>query len=356
MFFIIAAVLVCTFGCTVGDTGTSKEVGDAIEVDETIALAARKPGRTGSCGNGKCGRKESCESCPVDCGQCTQSCGDGTCDADEDCTSCSADCGECEPACGDDTCDATEDCSSCAADCGSCGPVCDNGTCEAGEDCSSCAADCGDCGTCGDQTCGATEDCTSCEADCGPCDSAVCGDATCQADAGEMCTTCSDCDTADAVCGNGHCQAGETSASCYGDCGPEQWDAGWLRWEDDVVTLINRERAAGTNCPSSSQDKVGPLVMNQALRAAAQLHSWDMSFSGYFSHTSCNGRSPWQRAADQGTSASGETIGGSFSSPQAIVDGWMNSQGHCEILMSGRTEVGVGYASARSGRWTALFR
>jgi uncharacterized protein YkwD len=125
-----------------------------------------------------------------------------------------------------------------------------------------------------------------------------------------------------------------------------------------VVALINSHRAAGTDCPSGAKARVGPLSMNAALRRASQLHSWDQSYSGYFSHTSCNGRSPWERAADQGTSASGETIGAGQSSPTGIVNGWLAStSGHCDILMSGSyTQIGVGYAQVHSRLWTALFR
>ena len=46
-----------------------------------------------------------------------------------------------------------------------------------------------------------------------------------------------------------------------------------------------------------------------------------------------------------------------YNSPAAMVDGWMNSPGHCAILMnSGMTELGVGYAAENSRYWTALFR
>jgi uncharacterized protein YkwD len=95
------------------------------------------------------------------------------------------------------------------------------------------------------------------------------------------------------------------------------------------------------------------------LRIAARLHSWDQSYSGYFAHTSCNGRSPWQRAAAQSTSAFAETIGAGYSSPASIVTGWLSStSGHCDILMHPSvTEIGVGFADDAAGtRWTALFR
>jgi uncharacterized protein YkwD len=161
------------------------------------------------------------------------------------------------------------------------------------------------------------------------------------------------------VCGNGECQAGETPASCLPDCGYDPWPATWAAFEEEVVLLINGHRAAGTDCPSGAKSPVGPLTMQSALRKAAQLHSWDQSHSAYFSHMSCNGRSPWQRAAAQGTSAFAETIGAGYTTPASIVAGWLSStSGHCDILMHGTaTEIGVGYANETSGRlWTAMFR
>jgi len=55
------------------------------------SLAAR------SCGNGACSAKETCTSCPQDCGVCPapEVCGDATCQASETCSSCPQDCGTC---------------------------------------------------------------------------------------------------------------------------------------------------------------------------------------------------------------------------------------------------------------------
>jgi uncharacterized protein YkwD len=211
---------------------------------------------------------------------------------------------------------------------------------------------------CGDGVCGGDETCADCPADCGPC---ACGDGTCDGNGGETCTGCPvDCETSEVVCGNGACQEGESSVSCRPDCGPEPWPSAWLDWEQEVVVLMNEHRAAGTACPSGPKSPVGPLTMNTPLQRAAQLHSWDMSYSGYFSHTSCNGRSFTARASAQGINARAENIGRGQSSPAAIVAGWMSSTtGHCDAVMNGSyVEVGIGYAQAEGGSrlWTAKFR
>lgn len=212
--------------------------------------------------------------------------------------------------------------------------------------------------SCGDGVCNGEDTCSTCPGDCGSC-AVSCGDAVCEGPGGETCTGCpDDCNTMDPVCGNGACDSGESATTCRADCGPADWPPAWAAFEDEVVALINEHRAAGTDCPmGATKQPMGAVAMSEPLRQATRRHSWDMSYSNYFSHTSCNGRTPWQRAAAAGTSATGETIGGGYPTPAAMVDGWMNSPGHCAILMnSGNTLIGVGYANEAGGKWTALFR
>jgi uncharacterized protein YkwD len=134
------------------------------------------------------------------------------------------------------------------------------------------------------------------------------------------------------------------------------YPASWLVWEDDVVTEINAYRASGYVCYSGYYPPVGPLVMDPLLQVTAELHSWDQTYTDYFAHDSCNGRSPWDRAADQGTYAFGEVIAWGYSSPASAVAGWMLSTGgHCEILMDGsHTGVGIGYAYVTNHLWTGM--
>ena len=47
----------------------------------------------GGCGNGTCNGKETCKTCPADCGVCPPVCGDGKCQAPETCSTCAKDCG-----------------------------------------------------------------------------------------------------------------------------------------------------------------------------------------------------------------------------------------------------------------------
>jgi uncharacterized protein YkwD len=103
-------------------------------------------------------------------------------------------------------------------------------------------------------------------------------------------------------------------------------------------------------------------VMNDALRQAARCHSLDMAVNNYFSHTSQDGRTPWDRidAAGYDASATGENIAAGYANADAVVAGWMTSTGHCNNIMNGGSnETGIGYAFQQGstyGRyWTQTF-
>jgi uncharacterized protein YkwD len=126
-------------------------------------------------------------------------------------------------------------------------------------------------------------------------------------------------------------------------------------WEWDVVRLVNQERANNGNLP--------PLKRDGALDAAAYGHSQDMGLNDFFSHTGSDGSSPWDRmeAVGYDSSYAGENIAGGYSSPQRVMQGWMESSGHrANILNSNYREIGVGYYYDSDGSgfghyWTQNF-
>jgi hypothetical protein len=91
---------------------------------------------------------------------------------------------------------------------------------------------------------------------------------------------------------------------------------------------------------------------------ASQLHSQDMADQAYFSHTSKDGRSPWDRAAAQGVRSNGENIAAGSSTAQRVLDQWKNSDGHCKNMgNAGFKLFAVGYASGGpyGHYWTQMF-
>jgi uncharacterized protein YkwD len=120
-----------------------------------------------------------------------------------------------------------------------------------------------------------------------------------------------------------------------------------------VVTLTNAERAKA-GC--------GALSVDPVLTSVAQAHSQDMATHNYFSHDSQDGRSPFDRmtAAGYQYSTAAENIAAGQRTPQDVVTGWMNSEGHrANILNCALKEIGVGYATASGSTygsyWTQDF-
>lgn len=131
------------------------------------------------------------------------------------------------------------------------------------------------------------------------------------------------------------------------------WDPMWVQWEEEVLLLVNEARAAARSCGSAgSFEATSPLTMNGALTCAARLHSLDMYERDFFSHDNPDGVSPSQRVTDAGYEwgATGENIAYGYGSPDQVMEGWLDSDGHCSNIMSDNyTEIGVGYFPGDAG-------
>lgn len=121
-----------------------------------------------------------------------------------------------------------------------------------------------------------------------------------------------------------------------------------LEYEKEVVRLVNEIRASyGLN----------ELKINEKLCSVAREKSKNMHDLGYFSHTSPTYGSPFDMMKKFGITyrSAGENIAMGYSTPKAVVDAWMNSEGHrANILNSSFTEIGVGYISS-GNYWTQMF-
>lgn len=105
-------------------------------------------------------------------------------------------------------------------------------------------------------------------------------------------------------------------------------------YEAQVVALVNSERA---------RYGLSALVSDDGAVSVAHIRAKEIVQS--FSHTRPDGRSCFSAAADMGVAyrAAGENIAYGYATPQEVVDGWMNSEGHRKnILSSSFTEIGVG--------------
>lgn len=128
-------------------------------------------------------------------------------------------------------------------------------------------------------------------------------------------------------------------------CGGARFASSDAAFEEEVVRLINVIRQG---------NGLLPLKRVEDLDAAARFHAADMSEESYFSHTSHDRvdgalveSCKWSdrlRTYYTNWNLIAENIAAGFSSPQAAVDGWMNSPGHRNnILSPNNWETGVGY-------------
>ncbi|MEW2416506.1 CAP domain-containing protein [Streptomyces sp. NPDC046866] len=116
----------------------------------------------------------------------------------------------------------------------------------------------------------------------------------------------------------------------------------------EVLALVNKERAA-VGCPA--------VTLNPQLTRAAQDHSVDMAGHATMSHTGSDGSDPGQRisAAGYAWSSYGENVAYGYSTPEQVMEGWMNSPGHRRnILDCSYKEIGIGLAQPNS-YWTQDF-
>ena len=119
-----------------------------------------------------------------------------------------------------------------------------------------------------------------------------------------------------------------------------------------LLNLVNSYRSSGCNCGSEYYPPVAEVRWNNTLEHAAKAHTDDMNNNNYFSHTGRDGSTPGDRISrfNYNWSAYGENIAKGYLTEQSVIEGWINSPGHCANIMSGNfREMGI----ARTGNYWA---
>ena len=106
-----------------------------------------------------------------------------------------------------------------------------------------------------------------------------------------------------------------------------------------VLELTNIER---------SKLSLPPLTLNTQLLNAAETHSQNMALQDFFGHTGKDGSSFTSRITTTGykfaDGAAAENIGVGYSTPEEVIEGWINSPRHgANILNPNLKEIGIGY-------------
>ena len=107
--------------------------------------------------------------------------------------------------------------------------------------------------------------------------------------------------------------------------------------EEEVVKLVNEERA---------KHNLQPLEIDEILMKLSREKSEDMYTNNYFSHISEKLGAPADVIRSNGLEFTwmGENIAKGQTTPSEVVQGWMNSKGHRENILSPNAKyIGVGY-------------
>lgn len=131
----------------------------------------------------------------------------------------------------------------------------------------------------------------------------------------------------------------------------------------ELVRRTNAARAAGQDCKGEYgwQAPAPALVRHPLLDAAAQGHAQDMARNDFVSHEGSDQSRVYERIVRTGYEGSpvGENIITGLREPEKAMDGWLDSPGHCYVMMntlSGHIGVGIARAPTRHGiYWVQVF-
>ena len=139
-------------------------------------------------------------------------------------------------------------------------------------------------------------------------------------------------------------------------------DTGDSSFESAMATAINQARSTGRNCGNEFFPAVASLSLDEKLNQAARTHTRDMANNDYLGHQGTDGSSPWDRVQDAGYQArtAGENVAAGYRSIEAVMEGWLESDGHCANIMNGSyRDVGVAMVEAPGTQygvyWTQVF-
>ncbi len=120
-----------------------------------------------------------------------------------------------------------------------------------------------------------------------------------------------------------------------------------------ALELVNDVRARGTRCGERSFGPAPPVRLSETLAGVAFGHATDMARHNYFEHEDLAGHSPADRVRAVGYREKlvGENIAYGPKSAEEVVQGWLESPGHCENIMDPRfAEMGIAYAAGQASR------
>jgi uncharacterized protein YkwD len=128
-----------------------------------------------------------------------------------------------------------------------------------------------------------------------------------------------------------------------------------------ALELVNQARARTTRCGGRSFAPAPPVSLSGTLDGVALGHANDMAQNDYFEHEDLSGHTPADRVRAVGYREKlvGENIAFGPRTAEDVVQGWLDSPGHCENIMDPRfAEMGIAYAAGHGKRglyWVQVF-
>ncbi len=120
-----------------------------------------------------------------------------------------------------------------------------------------------------------------------------------------------------------------------------------------ALELVNEARARGVRCGVRAFAPAPPVRLSGALASVAFGHAADMAQHDYFEHEDLAGHTPADRVKAVGYQEKlvGENIAYGPKTAEEVVQGWLDSPGHCENIMDPRfAEMGIAFAAGHASR------
>jgi uncharacterized protein YkwD len=128
-----------------------------------------------------------------------------------------------------------------------------------------------------------------------------------------------------------------------------------------ALELVNEARSQPRRCGSRSFAPAPPVTLDGTLDNVAFGHAVDMAEHNYFEHEDLAGHTPADRVRAVGYREKlvGENIAFGPRTAEEVVQGWLDSPGHCENIMDPRfAQMGIAYAAGHAKRglfWVQVF-
>ena len=129
-----------------------------------------------------------------------------------------------------------------------------------------------------------------------------------------------------------------------------------------ALELVNAARSRPRQCGGRRFQATGPLRLDATLGRVADTHAHDMARHSRMSHDGSDGSTAAERVTRAGYPwrSVAENVASGQSTPDAVVQTWLDSPGHCANIMSpDMQEMGIAYAFEASSDdgiyWAQMF-